>query len=53
MNAYNAERYNESLGNLTPANVFFGRDQAIIESRGRIKEVTFRGTRLAHQNQAA
>ena len=49
VNAYNSERYHESLGNLTPAHVFFGRDQAIIERR-RIKEATFRARRLAHQN---
>ena len=53
VNAYNSERYHESLGNLTPADVFFGRDQAIIERRRRIKEATFRARRLAHQNQAA
>ena len=53
VNAYNTERYHESLGNLTPADVFFGRDQAIIENRRRIKEATFRARRLAHQNQAA
>ena len=53
VNAYNSERYHESLGNLTPAHVFFGRDQAIIERRRRIKEATFRARRLAHQNQAA
>lgn len=53
VNAYNNQRYHESLGNLTPADVFFGRDGAIIESRRRIKEATFRARRLAHQNQAA
>jgi putative transposase len=53
VNAYNTARYHESLGNLTPADVFFGRDQAIIENRRKIKEATFRARRLAHQNQAA
>jgi putative transposase len=53
VNAYKNTRYHESLGNLTPADVFFGRDQAIIESRRRIKEATFRARRLAHQNLAA
>lgn len=53
VNAYNHARYHESLGNLTPADVFFGRDQVIIENRRRIKEATFRARRLAHQNQAA
>jgi hypothetical protein len=53
VNAYNNTRYHDSLGNLTPADVFFGRDQAIIENRWRIKEATFHARRLAHQNQAA
>jgi len=53
VNVYNTERYHESLGNLTPADVFFGRDQDILENRRRIKEATFRARRLAHQNQAA
>ena len=53
VHAYNNTRYHESLGNLTPADVFFGRDQAIIEHRRRIKEATFRARRLAHCNQAA
>jgi hypothetical protein len=53
VHAYNNERYHESLGNLTPGDVFFGRDQAIFENRRRIKEATFRARRLAHQNQAA
>lgn len=47
------EGYHESLGNLTPTDVFFGRDQAIIERRRRIKEATIRARRLARQNQAA
>ena len=53
VNAYNHARYHESLGNLTPADVFFGRDQGILENRRRIKEATFHARRMAHQNQAA
>ncbi len=37
---YNHERYHESLNNLTPANVFYGRDQEILEQRKLIKENT-------------
>jgi putative transposase len=50
---YNHHRYHESLGNLTPADVYFGRDQAIIERRRRIKQDTMRKRRLAHTRQAA
>ena len=50
---YNHHRYHESLGNLTPADVYFGRDRAIIERRRKIKKHTFEKRRLAHQHQAA
>ena len=50
---YNHHRYHESLGNLTPADVYFGRATAIIEDRRKIKEQTIRDRRLAHQRQAA
>ena len=50
---YNHRRYHESLTNLTPADVYFGRDHAIIERRRKIKELTIRKRRLAHQQQAA
>ncbi len=50
---YNHHRYHESLGNLTPADVYFGRASAIIEHRRKIKEQTIRDRRLAHQRQAA
>jgi transposase InsO family protein len=34
---YNHERYHESLDNLTPADVFYGRGQQILNKRERIK----------------
>jgi putative transposase len=37
---YNNRRYHESLGNVTPADTYFGRDTAIIERRNRIKKLT-------------
>ena len=37
MNYYNYERYHESLDNLTPADVYYGRGQTILNRRERIK----------------
>ena len=37
---YNHRRYHESLENLTPADVYFGRGQAILLERARIKRNT-------------
>ncbi|SDU23536.1 Integrase core domain-containing protein [Nitrosomonas ureae] len=37
---YNHERYHESLNNLTPADVFYGRGQFILEEREKIKQRT-------------
>ena len=50
---YNHHRYHEGLGNLTPADVYCGRDQAIIERRREIKKQTVEKRRLTHQRQAA
>ena len=50
---YNHRRYHESLGNLTPADVYFGQHHAIIERRRKIKELTIQKRRLAHHRQAA
>jgi putative transposase len=43
----------ESLNNLTPTDVFFGRGQAILEERERIKKLTIQNRRLQHQLKAA
>jgi transposase InsO family protein len=37
INYYNHERYHESINNLTPADVFYGRGQHILERRQQIK----------------
>ncbi|MCZ8036258.1 MAG: IS3 family transposase [Novosphingobium sp.] len=50
---YNHARYHESLGNLTPADVYFGRGQAILTERERIKRQTIQQRRLQHHLQAA
>jgi transposase InsO family protein len=50
---YNHARCHESLGNLTPADVYFSRGQAILTERERIKRQTIQERRLQHQLQAA
>jgi putative transposase len=50
---YNHRRYHESIDNLTPADVYSGRDQAILAERQRIKQRTIQQRRLLHRKQAA
>ena len=50
---YNHRRYHESLGNLTPADVYFRRGQAILQQRERIKRDTINQRRLLHRKAAA
>ena len=50
---YNHRRYHESLQNLTPADVYFGRGQAILQQRERIKKNTIETRRLLHCKAAA
>jgi putative transposase len=50
---YNHLRYHESLANLTPADVYFGRGQTILMQRERIKRQTIANRRLLHRQQAA
>ena len=50
---YNHERYHESLKNLTPADVFYGRGQEILDQREKIKLATLMMRRNMHYyNQA-
>jgi len=51
--SYNHQRYHESLGNLTPADVYFGRGQTILLERERVKRKTFDKRRLQHRKSAA
>jgi putative transposase len=50
---YNHARYHESLDNLTPADVYFGRAESILLERERIKRQTIAERRLQHRLQAA
>jgi transposase InsO family protein len=50
---YNHRRYHESLDNLTPADVYFGRGQTILLQRERIKRKTLETRRLQHRKSAA
>ena len=50
---YNHRRYHESLKNLTPADVYFGRGQTILLQRERIKRNTIQKRRLQNQMKAA
>jgi len=50
---YNHQRYHESLNNLTPADVYFERGQAILLQRDRIKRKTIETRRLQHRKSAA
>jgi len=50
---YNNKRYHESLGNLTPADVYFGRAEQILKQREEIKRKTMLKRRLRHQKENA
>ena len=50
---YNHARYHESLDNLTPADVYFGRGQAALEHRARIRQKTMAMRRSLHQQLVA
>jgi transposase InsO family protein len=50
---YNHRRYHESIANLTPADVYFGRGQTILLERERIKRDTIKARRLHHRGHAA
>jgi hypothetical protein len=50
---YNYARAHESLSNLTPAHVYFGRGEGILAERERIKRQTLMDRRLRHHAHAA
>jgi len=45
---YNHERYHESLNNLTPADVYYGRGAAVLNRRERIKVKSLAMRRQMH-----
>ncbi|SFO37933.1 Integrase core domain-containing protein [Roseovarius lutimaris] len=53
VNYYNHRRYHESLNNVTPADVYFGRAETILREREKIKKLTIQKRRLQHQKAAA
>ena len=51
---YNHERYHESLKNVTPADVYYGRQHQVLSKRGEIKRSTMKERkRLYRASQAA
>jgi transposase InsO family protein len=50
---YNNHRYHESLSNVTPADVYFGRAQSILNNRERVKQNTIKQRRLQYRKAAA
>ena len=50
---YNDRRYHESLGNLTPADIYFGRGSNILARRQKIKHQTIALRRRLHQQALA
>ena len=46
---YNNERYHESLDNMTPADVYFGRVEEVKSNRERIKQKTMEERRRQHR----
>jgi putative transposase len=53
INYYNHRRYHESLQNLTPADVYFGRGDQILQQRERIKQTTINQRRSKYRRRAS
>ncbi len=46
---YNYRRYHEAIGNVTPADTYYGRRQAILEQRKEVRQRTLRERRAYHR----
>jgi transposase len=46
---YNNERYHESLNNLTPADVYYGRGDLILKERAKLKSLSLHNRRMEYQ----
>ena len=53
VNYYNHQRYHESLDNLTPADVYFGRAKDVLTRRYHIKRKTLQQRRLQNLQPSA
>ena len=51
VNYYNNRRYHESLRNVTPSDVYFGRADSILDQRQITKEKTMQKRRNTHVKQ--
>ena len=49
VNRYNNERYHESLNNLTPADIYFGRGEMILKERQKLKKIAIINRRNEYQ----
>jgi len=47
---YNHQRYHDALDNLTPADVYFGREKEVLSRREHIKDKTLSERRTHHFN---
>ena len=50
---YNHRRYHEALGNVTPADVYYGRREAILANRKEVKRCTIDERRRFNQRTAS
>ena len=49
---YNNNRYHESLNNVTPADVYYGREEEVLKERERIKNASMRKRRQLFYNKS-